>query len=272
MQSAIPNDPALWLDALPIKGPDGHKYNSGHLLIYGAPELTGATRLAAMAAARTGVGLVTVVSPPAVVAVYQTTLPAHILVRKSPYGYKDKPTAEFDAVLYGPGGIEGGILIDLDKPGVIDADALSNSLLANLSAPLRAHHILTPHEGEFKRVFPDLAGERLYRAQAGADKSGATIVLKGPGSLIATPRSAPPLINHHDTAYLATAGSGDVLAGVIAGFLAQGMEARLCAASACWIHGEAARRFGPGLTASDLVDQLPGIMSDLMGSGLKSGS
>lgn len=238
----IENVPGLWAAKLPRPGKGDHKYTRGLALIYAAPELTGATRLAAEACARSGAGMVTVLSPPEVLNVYRTALPPHIVARGDP-GWWDE---RVKAALYGPGGVA-KIPPLRDVPTVIDADGLSQ-----LPPKLHERCILTPHEGEFARAFPDIGGTREERALAAARKTGAVIVLKGAETLIAHP-DGRITVNRHASPYLATAGAGDVLAGMITGLCAQGMEPYLAACAAVWMHGEAAIQAGPGLVATDLI-------------------
>jgi NAD(P)H-hydrate repair Nnr-like enzyme with NAD(P)H-hydrate dehydratase domain len=249
------NSPTLWRHALRPKTGQRHKYDYGLAVIYAAPELTGATRLAAEACARVGVGLVTVLAPKATAAIYQASLPPHIMVR-SDLAYQDPRVG---ARLYGSGGLAVAPDFSGQAPSVLDADAL-----AGLPASLGDAFILTPHEGEFVRAFPgiDGAATRNYRALAAARLSGAVVVLKGAQTILAA-ADGRMVINRHASADLATAGSGDVLAGMITGLLARGLEPLLAAAAAVWMHGEAARRFGPGLVASDLPALLPAVLRDV---------
>jgi NAD(P)H-hydrate epimerase len=255
------NHPDLWRAKLPVKKSGGHKYDCGHAVIYGAPELTGATRLAAESCARAGAGLVTVLSPPGVVNVYRETLAPHIMVRDDPDWHDDRVTAR----LYGPGGLCAPPDFSSALPTVLDADALKD-----LPKKLSANFVLTPHEGEFKRAFPDLEGPKQARAQAAARQSGACVVLKGPDTVIAAPPEPARaqagdrvVINTHAGPELATAGTGDVLAGLITGLLAQGMPVFEAACAGVWIHGEAGRRFGAGLVAADLPGLIPAVLQDL---------
>jgi NAD(P)H-hydrate epimerase len=247
------NHPALWRQALMLKQGAGHKYDYGQVLIYAAPLLTGATRLAAEACARVGAGLVTVLAQPDVAPILQASLPPHLMVRPQLAWQHAKTSAR----LYGPGGMATPVDFASSVATVLDADALVG-LLPRLSAS----YVLTPHEGEFARAFPALSGPRPTRALAAARQIGAHVVLKGAQTIIAGP-DGRLVINQHDSPHLATAGSGDVLAGMITGLLAQGLEPLLAASAAVWMHGEAARRFGPGLVASDLPGLLPSVLRDL---------
>jgi NAD(P)H-hydrate repair Nnr-like enzyme with NAD(P)H-hydrate dehydratase domain len=153
---------------------------------------------------------------------------------------------------------------------VLDAEALTafseapQELFEQIKSRLPALTIVTPHEGEFNRVFPDLSEEpsKLERARRAAEVSGAVIILKGPDTVVAHPGSIAA-VSENAPPWLATAGSGDVLAGLVAGLTAQGMAAFDAAAAAVWIHGELAQSFGPGLIADDLADQLPGVLQRL---------
>lgn len=249
------NTPALWLSHFPRRMTDSHKYTAGHAVIYAAPELTGATRLAAEACARIGAGLVTVLAPESVVNVYRASLPAHILVRQDLQWWDKKVTA----TLYGSGGISEAVRVKERVAAVLDADAL-----AALPPALNPLCVLTPHEGEFALTFPDIHGSREARARQAALESGAIVVLKGAETVIAAP-DGRLAVNCHASPALATAGTGDVLAGMITGLLAQGMPGFEAACAAVWIHGDCALRFGSGLVASDLPDLIPAAVQELLG-------
>lgn len=273
--SCVENTPAAWLVHFPQPGINSYKYSRGHVGVFcGGPAATGAARLAAMAAARIGGGAVTLLSPSASVAVNAAQLTSIILREADTL---DEVLAFLEArrpksLVYGPGlGAEpdtgdfllailaqaGGWLTSL----VLDADGLStfearpDLLFETMRRPGMPTAVLTPHEGEFRRLFPDIAGNsqssKLEKARAAARRSGAVIVYKGPDTVIAAPCGLAA-INANGTPYLATAGSGDVLSGICAGLLAQGMSPFQAACAAVWIHADAASRFGPGLIAEDL--------------------
>jgi len=149
---------------------------------------------------------------------------------------------------------------------ILDADALTvfGSDREKLYSALNNNSILTPHEGEFARLFPDLDGFKTQRAQKAAQASGAVIVLKGPDTVIVAP-DGRTVINTNAPPWLATAGSGDVLAGMIVGLAAQGMAPFDAACAAVWIHGAAAYLFGEGLVASDIATKIPAVLGELHG-------
>jgi ADP-dependent NAD(P)H-hydrate dehydratase / NAD(P)H-hydrate epimerase len=266
------NAPALWLDVFPWPRFDGHKYSRGHALVAGGAVMTGAARLAARAAARTGAGLVTVAAPQAAWAIYAASL-AGVIVQPID-GTADFATLLADkrrnAVLLGPGlgiGATTGELVRAalatGRAVVLDADVFAAfaGRARELAATIAGPTLLTPHEGEFARLFQD-AGDKLASARRAAGESNATVLLKGADTVVAA-ADGWAAINANAPPDLATAGSGDVLAGIALGLLAQGMKPPQAGAAACWLHGAAAARFGPGLVAEDIIDQLPAALRDL---------
>lgn len=269
------NGPGLWRDAFPWPAPADHKYSRGHAIVVSGPaERTGAARLAARAALRTGAGLVTVACPPDALTVNAAHLTSVMCTAFSGAEGLGAVLADRrrNAVLLGPGNGVGARTRDNvrsalagDKAVVLDADALTSfedDPTALLDA-LGSACVLTPHEGEFRRLFPDLGGDdKLRRAREAARRSGATVLLKGPDSVAAAP-DGRAAINTAAPPELATAGSGDVLAGIVLGLLAQGMPAFEAAAAAAWLHGTAAAGFGPGLIAEDIVERIPATLRSL---------
>jgi ADP-dependent NAD(P)H-hydrate dehydratase / NAD(P)H-hydrate epimerase len=274
------NDPALWLNALPLVRPDDNKYTRGHALVLGGWPTTGAARMAARAAARMGAGLTTVAVPEVALPVYAATLTSIMVCAIDTQGDLAHVLSDsrYTGLLIGPGaglGLDTQArvlaMLETGRATVLDADALS-SFQDDPSSLFRSIHgacVLTPHEGEFTRLFKgvvDLQSDKLTRARAAAHASGAVIVLKGPGTVIAAP-DGRAIINTHAPATLATAGSGDVLSGMVLGLLTQGMPPFLAAAAAVWLHGAAAAHFGPGLLAEDLPDCLPAVLRQLGHAG-----
>jgi hydroxyethylthiazole kinase-like uncharacterized protein yjeF len=273
MRKPASNTPALWLQALPRPKPDGHKYDRGHVgVLTGRLDSTGAGRLAARAALRSGAGLATLYSPKEALLV-NAIASLSVMVRRVDHAKELSgfiKQRKVDALVLGPGGGVGekmrGMVAAALKSGaacVLDADALTS--FAGKLAPLvklikarKAAAILTPHEGEYERLFKVKAASKAGRAKIAARRCGAIVVLKGAGTVVATPRGEINVAANGPPA-LATAGSGDVLAGMIAGLLAQGMQPYLAASAAVWLHGETAKLFGPGLIAEDLPEQLPQV-------------
>jgi NAD(P)H-hydrate epimerase len=235
--------------------------------------MTGAARLAARAAYRAGAGMVTIASPPSAVPIYAGDL-AGLLV--SAVANEDEFCALLDdarknAALIGPGcGVSRTTrqmalgALRRGKAVVLDADAITvfKDAPADLFEALTgAAAVLTPHEGEFARLFGH-TGDKLSRVRAAAAECGAVVLLKGTDTVIAAP-DGTAAINANAPPTLATAGTGDVLGGIILGLLAQGMAPFDATCAAVWLHGEAATAFGPGLIASDLPELLPKILKQL---------
>lgn len=276
---AFANEPSLWLSAFPWPTIEGHKYLRGHALIASGPEAaTGAARLAARAALRAGAGLVSLASPRNALSVNASQLTA-VMVREAD-GVRGIEALLADprknAFLIGPGHGVGeetrAMVLAALKAGpavVLDADALTSfaddsEALFQAVAARGSPVVMTPHAGEFVRLFGEVRGDsKLEQARAASARAGAVIVLKGPDTIIAAP-DGTAAIDINGTPFLATAGSGDVLAGMITGLLAQGMDGFMGACTAVWMHGEAAQRFGPGLIAEDLPELLPEVLSGLM--------
>jgi ADP-dependent NAD(P)H-hydrate dehydratase / NAD(P)H-hydrate epimerase len=285
------NKPGLWQSHVPGLTSKTHKYTRGHaVVVSGPPDKTGAARLGARGALRMGAGLVTVASPTAAMAVNTAHLTAIMVAGfDGPRGLADiLSDGRRNATLIGPGaGVSLAtrllvqVALEFDAATVLDADALTSFTLDQdddadpvvlhlftliQENPIRSV-IMTPHEGEFKRIFPDLAegkaGSKLDRARHAAVRSGATIILKGADTVIASP-DGRAAINSNAPPTLATAGSGDVLAGFVTGLLAQGMPSFEAACAAVWLHGECATLFGPGLIAEDLPEILPCALAGLI--------
>jgi ADP-dependent NAD(P)H-hydrate dehydratase / NAD(P)H-hydrate epimerase len=266
----------LWREHLKGPAPDDHKYTRGHVLVVSGPVYaTGAARLAAAGALRAGAGAVTVASPPDALLVNATHLTA-IMVR--PFDDPDALATLLAkrtpvAAVIGPGnGVGAGTIANVEAvlateaAVVLDADALTSfegspERLFKAIAARPQPVVLTPHQGEFRRLFPERAS-RLDTVRAAAERSGAIVVLKGPDTVIAAP-DGRAAINSNAPPHLATAGSGDVLAGIIAGLLAQRMPAFEAAAAGVWMHGAAGAAMGRGLIAEDLPPALPAVLRKL---------
>jgi hydroxyethylthiazole kinase-like uncharacterized protein yjeF len=277
------NVPELWRNAFSVPRIDGHKYARGHaIVVSGDLSATGAARLAARGALRAGAGLVTVASPRDALAINAAALTA-VMVRAidTAAEFADLITdRRLNACVIGPGAGVGQrtrelVLAALSaRPAlVLDADALTSfgdapeRLFEAIKTTDSPQVVLTPHEGEFPRLFSDMSNKnpvrsKLERVRIAAERSGAVVLLKGPDTVIAAPdgraaiaANAPP--------WLATAGSGDVLAGIIGGLLAQGVPAFEAASIGVWMHGEAGSEAGPGLIAEDLPEVLPAVFRRL---------
>ena len=272
------NEPALWYADVPRPAAGGNKYTRGHALISGGYPMTGAARMAARAAARVGAGLTTIVVPEIALPIYaaaSTSVMVHPLAAPDDF-HQTLEDKRITAFLIGPGAgadertrHRALAMLATGRATVLDADALTSFQHdpASLDGAITGPCILTPHEGGFCRLFVGMSEERekrdkLTRARAAAYRSGAVVVLKGTDTVIACP-DGRAILNSNAPPTLATAGSGDVLSGIVLGLLAQGMTPFLAAAAAVWIHGAAAAEFGPGLLAEDLPDLLPAVLRKL---------
>ena len=266
------NAPTLWHGQLPRPSLAGNKYGRGHALIYGGYPMTGAARMAARAAARAGSGLTSIAVPELALTIYAaalTSIMVHPLSRPEDLS-RLLGDSRYSGFLIGPGaGVSAATrahalaMLATQRPVLLDADAITvfAGRVDQLTKAIQGPCVLTPHDGEFARLF-DASGGKLKRARAAARLSGAIIVLKGADTVIAAP-DGRAVVNTNAPPTLATGGSGDVLGGIILGLLAQGMDAFLAAAAAVWMHGDAAADFGPGLLAEDLPDLLPGVLRRL---------
>ena len=297
--STFRNAPALWRTSLPAPAADGHKYSRGHALVLSGPmHRTGAARLAARGALRGGAGLVTIASPRDALGVNAAHLTAVMLTPCDGAAELVSMLQDrrFNALVLGPGAGVGQAmrdcvlaalsLADSGRGIVLDADALTSFAGAAdvLAAAINAFPgkvVLTPHDGEFSILFRVLsrysdsnsetdeslsqglrAISKLVRARAAAQLTGAVVVLKGADTVVAHP-DGRAAIAHDLPPWLATAGSGDVLAGLIAANLARGAPAFEAACAGVWMHGAAARAFGPGLVAEDIPEQMPRVFREL---------
>jgi ADP-dependent NAD(P)H-hydrate dehydratase / NAD(P)H-hydrate epimerase len=278
------NAPALWRGRFPTPRSDGHKYDRGHAVVVSGPSWsTGAARLAARGALRAGAGLATIASPREALLVNAT---ANLAIMVRPVDGASELAAfladsRLNALAIGPGLGVGEATRELvlaalsgERAVVLDADAITSFAdkprrLAEASRARRGQDtIFTPHEGEFSRYFGALdaktkVGSKLDRARLAAQLTGAVVVLKG-GDTVVAAADGRAAIAANAPPYLATAGAGDVLTGMTAGLLAQGMPAFEAAAAAVWLHGEAAAGFGPGLISEDLSEMLPSVFRALL--------
>lgn len=282
--SQFENTPELWRSHFCSTPEDDHKYKRGATVVVSGPaNQTGAARLAARGALRIGSGVVSVASPASAVLVNACHLTA-IMVK----GFKG--SAELNtllgsddrtsAVVIGPGAGAGNktrnnvrAVLDTKIPAVLDADALTSfehdpeTLFEAIAEHPDRSVVMTPHAGEFKRLFADIAAlpiSKLEQTRRAAQLSGAIIVYKGTDTIIAAP-DGTAAINANAPPTLATAGSGDVLAGIIAGLIAQKMSTFYASCAGVWLHGEAATLFGRGLIAEDIPEMLPQVLRQLDG-------
>jgi hydroxyethylthiazole kinase-like uncharacterized protein yjeF len=269
------NGPEFWLARYPWPAVSAHKHARGRLVVIsGEPWSTGASRLAARGGLRIGAGLVTLLSRPESLLVNAAHLEAVMLRSYETDLELEQAAADVDAAIIGPAaGVTETTLLNLlalARTGaalVIDADAITvfRDDPDELFSILDRDDVLTPHPGEFERIFPGVlksAPERITAARQAAQRAGAVVLLKGPDTVVAAP-DGRAAVNVNGTPWLATAGSGDVLAGFIGGLIAQGMESFEAACAAAWIHAEAAELHGPGLIAEDLPGLAPAVLRRL---------
>ncbi|MEP6828581.1 MAG: NAD(P)H-hydrate dehydratase, partial [Aestuariivirga sp.] len=270
--------PPLWENAAPVLpsiASDTHKYRRGHAVIVSGPELaSGASRLAAMAAARIGAGVVSIAGPAAALRIHAAHV-SSIMLKEAESETELKTLLEdkrITALCIGPGAGAGAVLrhkvlaaLRSEIACVLDADALTSfaghadDLFHAIKSDLKRPVVLTPHEGEFVRLFDELGEShksKVERVRHAASLSGAVVLLKGADTVIAA-ADGRAKINANAPAKLATAGSGDVLAGIITGLLAQGMNGFDAACAGAWLHGEAGNKvMRRSLIAEDLIDAI----------------
>lgn len=269
------NGPELWAQRFPWPTSASHKHARGRMVVVSGPAWsTGAARLAARAGLRIGAGVVTVLSPSDAVAANAAHLEAIMLRPFDTESELEGLATDVDAAVIGPaaGVTETTVMnvLALARTGaalVLDADAITvfQQDPEELFSVLDRDDVLTPHPGEFERLFPgelDRAPERITAARNAAQIADAVVLLKGADTVVASP-DGRVAVNLNGSPWLATAGSGDVLAGFIAGLMAQGMDSFEAASAAVWIHAEAARTHGPGLIAEDLPGLTPAVLRTL---------
>ncbi len=273
--SLFENTPDLWLPRFPWPNAGSHKHARGRLVVIsGEAWNTGAARLSARAGLRVGAGLVTLLSPPDALSVNAAHLEAVMLRPFETDTELEQLAANVDAAIIGPAaGVNESTLMNvlaLARTGaalVLDADAITvfRDDPEELFSVLDVDDVLTPHPGEFERLFPGLLAaspDRIAAARAAAKQAAAVVLLKGADTVVAAP-DGRAAVNTNGSPWLATAGSGDVLAGFIGGLIAQGMESFLAACAGAWIHADAAELHGPGLIAEDLPGLAPAVLSRL---------
>lgn len=279
------NGPELWLPRFPWPGVSAYKHTRGRLIVVsGEAWSTGAARLAARGGLRVGAGLVSLYSPPEALMVNASHLEAVMLQPFETDLELEAAASKVEAVVIGPAaGVTEATLsnvLAVARTGaalVLDADALSvfRDDPLELFSVLDRDDVLTPHPGEFERVFPGILAseaERISAVRAAAARAQAVVLLKGPDTVIAAP-DGRAAVNLNGSPWLATAGSGDVLAGFIGGLIAQGMESFEAACAGVWIHAACAEGFGPGLVSEDLPGLAPTVLKELyarVGAGLAS--
>jgi len=269
------NSPDLWLSKFPWPTAASHKHSRGRMIVVsGNAWSTGAARLTARAGLRIGAGLVTLLSSPEALAVNGAHLEAVMLQPFETESELESAASSADVAVIGPAaGVDEATvsnLFALARTGaalVVDADALTvfRHDVSELFSVLDRDDVLTPHQGEFERLFPGLLRSSPDRTSAtleASKRAGSIVLLKGNETVIAAP-DGRCVVNRAGSVWLATAGSGDVLAGLIAGLIAQGMDSFDAACAAVWIHSEAANLHGPGLISEDLPGLVPQVLAGL---------
>ncbi len=257
---AFANDPVLW--RIPEPRASGHKYSRGHVTVLGGKAMTGAARLAAAAARRAGAGMMTIAAASGG-DIYRTG-EAGVIVSDAPL---DELLSDERRHVWvcGPGCGRDQAREALPKllaaKRIVVGDADIFAAFAGEPDALRGVAVLTPHSGEFARVFGDPGDDRLTAARRAAERTGGVVLLKGSDTIVAAP-DGRATINASAPPWLATAGAGDVLSGIVAGFLAQGMPAWEAASAAAWVHGRAALLAGPGMLAEDLPALIPRAIAE----------
>lgn len=266
------NSPDIWHKYLPVLHKDDHKYRRGHSIVVGGGiAFSGAALLASETALRAGSGLVTQLVPEDALAVYAIASKKALITQEygalSSYLEDERTTAW----LLGPGlGVcedsrkKVETVLKWRKSAVLDADVLTAFAehTGTFFELLDEDCLLTPHEGEFHRLFPRITGTKVQRAQQAAMMTGAVMLLKGAETVIARP-DGTTIVQEIEAPQLATAGTGDVLAGLCTGLMAQGMEPAMAAAAGSWLHAQAAIRLGRGMIADDLLGVIPQLLQEL---------
>lgn len=265
------NSPELWKKYFLLPKNSGHKYDRGHAVICGGPiECTGASRLAALTSLRMGSGLVTLCCDNLSLPVYAGHLTSVMTKIVESEGLLSAFIAKKDSVLIGPGhGLtprtQDYVLSILASkiPCVLDADALTvfENAPGQLTKKFHSNTVITPHEGEFSRIFPEIKGSREERALEVSNKYQCVTVLKGNETIISSPEGEI-IINKSSSPWLATAGSGDVLSGIITSFLAQGIKPFSAACAAVWFHSKLADHAGAAIISEDLIHSIKPVLED----------
>ncbi len=255
----------LWLQLFPWPKAESNKYTRGHAVVVGGPlETCGAAKLVGISALKIAAGLVTILAPDEdAKRNYIASGNVNALMWGTHAELHDYLSDQHvTSIVVGPGLGVGDfqrqlidIIVDSNKPVLMDADAL-------VKPHVSTHSIITPHEGEFARLFPDLTGSREDRALKAAEMTGSVVVLKGSKTIIASP-DRRIFVNATATPWLATAGSGDVLSGMIGGLIASGMPYYEAAIAGVYVHSKAGMMAGPGLIADDLVQQISTVLREL---------